>query len=204
MGTTLLENDSVVEALWRSIHDGECGLSQVPLLVKRTIRDACWQKRIIHPTGQVQEFARFEDFVTTPPIEGLGGTIGLLKRMCASDREALDLLDQVTTGEHGGDRKSEEAMTIKRDNVTLDNADRGNSPSYALRRLRKNRPDLHARVLANELSPNGAMVEAGFRERTVQIPLDVTRAAMALRRHFTGDALTQLRNALGEDVKDLA
>jgi hypothetical protein len=48
------------------------------------------------------------------------------------------------------------------------------------------------------------MVEAGFRERTVQIPLDVTRAARALRRHFTGDALTQLRNALGEDVKDLS
>ena len=90
------------------------------------------------------------------------------------------------------------------DNVNTSTRPGGNSPSYALRRLRKNRPDLHARVLANELSPNGAMVEAGFRERTVQIPLDVTRAARALRRHFTGDALTQLRNALGEDVKDLA
>jgi hypothetical protein len=41
----------------------------------------------------------------------------------------------------------------------------GTSAAAAHRRLRKDRPDLHARVLAGELSPNTAMIEAGFRKK---------------------------------------
>jgi len=44
----------------------------------------------------------------------------------------------------------------------------GNSRAAALRRLRKDRPDIHARVLAGELSPHAGMVEAGFRKRAVR------------------------------------
>jgi hypothetical protein len=40
----------------------------------------------------------------------------------------------------------------------------GNSESYAHRKLRKDRPDLHARVLAGELAAHAGMVEAGFRK----------------------------------------
>jgi hypothetical protein len=40
----------------------------------------------------------------------------------------------------------------------------GNSVSYALQKLRDERPDLHSRVLAGELTANAAMVEAGFRK----------------------------------------
>jgi hypothetical protein len=42
----------------------------------------------------------------------------------------------------------------------------GTSKAYALRRLRKDRPDLHTRVLAGEISAHAGMVEAGFRKRT--------------------------------------
>jgi hypothetical protein len=44
----------------------------------------------------------------------------------------------------------------------------GISRAAALRRLRKDRPDIHARVLAGELSPHAGMIEAGFRKRTVR------------------------------------
>ena len=198
----LLESDNLVGCLRSAITKGEAGLANVPGLLARIIREDRWTKRIIQQTGEIQTFRRFEDFVKTPPLEGLGTDIAMLKRICANDKTALDLLDQVTVESAG--RRWDTPDNLISDNITNNTSDRGTSATYALRRLRKNRPDLHARVLANELSPNGAMVEAGFRERTVQIPLDVTRAAMALRRHFTGDALTQLRNALGEDVKDLA
>jgi len=40
----------------------------------------------------------------------------------------------------------------------------GNSTAAALRRLRKDRPDIHARVLAGELTANAGMNEAGFRK----------------------------------------
>ena len=41
-------------------------------------------------------------------------------------------------------------------------------PRRLLRRLRKDRPDIHARVLAGELSPHGGMVAAGFRKKPVR------------------------------------
>src|SRR5262249_46542334 len=41
----------------------------------------------------------------------------------------------------------------------------GNSRAAFLRRLRKDRPDIHARVLAGELSPHAGMIEAGFRTK---------------------------------------
>ena len=41
----------------------------------------------------------------------------------------------------------------------------GNSRAAFLRRLRKHRPDIHARVLAGEITPYAGMVEAGFRRR---------------------------------------
>jgi hypothetical protein len=44
----------------------------------------------------------------------------------------------------------------------------GNSRAAFLRRLRKDRPDIHARVLAGELSPHAGMIEAGFRKRPVR------------------------------------
>jgi hypothetical protein len=40
----------------------------------------------------------------------------------------------------------------------------GNSRTYALRRLAKDRPDLHAQCLAGEMTANAAMVQAGFRK----------------------------------------
>jgi len=39
----------------------------------------------------------------------------------------------------------------------------GGSKAYALRRLRKDRPDIHARVMAGEVSAHAGMIEAGFR-----------------------------------------
>jgi hypothetical protein len=40
----------------------------------------------------------------------------------------------------------------------------GTSAAYALRRLRKDRPDIHARVLAGKLTAHGGMLAAGFRK----------------------------------------
>jgi hypothetical protein len=43
----------------------------------------------------------------------------------------------------------------------------GNSRTAFIRRLRKDRPDIHARVLAGELSPHAGMIKAGFRKKPV-------------------------------------
>lgn len=56
----------------------------------------------------------------------------------------------------------------------------GNSRTYALRRLARHRPDLHAQCLAGELTANAAMVQAGFRDKAPSrkaTPLQKLRSA---------------------------
>ncbi len=64
----------------------------------------------------------------------------------------LDLIDQARQRKHGGDRS-------KIDNIQLA-APSGTSTEAALRRLRKDRPDLHQRVINKELSAHAGMIEA--------------------------------------------
>ena len=49
-----------------------------------------------------------------------------------------------------------------------------------IRRLRKDAPEIHARVIAGELSPNAGMVEAGFRKAPT--PQQVIRREWAKTR----------------------
>jgi len=49
-------------------------------------------------------------------------------------------------------------------------SEQGTSRQYALRKLRRDAPAIHARVLAGELSPHAGMIEAGFRHQPT--PLD--------------------------------
>ncbi len=63
----------------------------------------------------------------------------------------------------------EMVRNLVRDDTEKVTRPEGNTAAKALRRLRKERPDLHARVLAEELSPHAAMHEAGFRRRTLTV-----------------------------------
>ena len=74
----------------------------------------------------------------------------------------------------------------------------GNAVNYALLRLGEQRPDLHAEVLAGVKSAHAACVEAGFRRRTITVPVDVERAVATLRRHFSADEIAQMVRLLGD------
>jgi hypothetical protein len=50
----------------------------------------------------------------------------------------------------------------------------GNSRAAFLRRLRKDRPDIHARVIAGELMPHAGMIDAGFRKARPAKPATTT------------------------------
>ena len=60
------------------------------------------------------------------------------------------------------------------DNVT---PKRGSSPTYALRRLKRDRPDLANKVVRGEMSAHAAAIEAGFRKKPT--PLDLLWQAWA-------------------------
>jgi len=64
-------------------------------------------------------------------------------------------------GEHGGDRRSQQAMEQLR-NTSLKSGTQ--TAAYTIARLQRDCPELHERVLSGELSANAAAIEAGFRK----------------------------------------
>jgi hypothetical protein len=63
---------------------------------------------------------------------------------------------------------------------------------YDRRRLARDCPDIYERVLADEISLNAGMIEAGLRRRTFKVPADdVHGAVAALLRRFERDDLQE-------------
>jgi hypothetical protein len=189
----LRENDSVVSLLMEAMNVGEGTLREFPGLLKRVLREGMWRERYVQTNGRVASFRQFIDFVHTPPREGLGADIPTLKRLCADDPEAIDEIDKAVLRSKGNPHSNG-------NNVINYVRPLGNRADQALRRLRKDRKDLHARVVAGEMSPHAAMVEAGFRPRTLTIPVDADRVVCVLRRHFSADECRLIGARLLEDA----
>jgi hypothetical protein len=185
---TLLTRGRYVEDFRRTLRKGdEYGLGAVPQLVKGVIETGAWQARLIEKTGEVQEFRSFEEFVMTPPLEGLGSSLRRLKHICQDDKEALDAIDWVTG--HSQGKRTDLVSNVHE--VKEEKRPAGNTAKRALRKLRKDRPDLHQQVIAGKKSPHAAMVEAGFRKKTLTIPADIEGAARRLVKHFDPDELCE-------------
>lgn len=74
------------------------------------------------------------------------------------------------------------------------NGHRGTAREYGIARLRRDAPDLHARVEAGELSVHAAMTQAGFAQRrfTVLVDTDAQVIARTLRRNLSGELLAEV------------
>jgi hypothetical protein len=58
----------------------------------------------------------------------------------------------------------------------------GTDPTYILRRLKRDRPELAEKVISGEMKAHAAAIEAGFRKRTVSIPLEPRQSHETSRR----------------------
>jgi hypothetical protein len=72
----------------------------------------------------------------------------------------------------------------------------GNAVGYAVRRLGRERPDLLDRVKTGAITPNAAMIEAGFRHRTISVPIEPQLATQIIVRHFKDESLLDLIHRL--------
>lgn len=152
----------------------------IPKLLKRVLEQHAWEERRDVRTKEVYRFDSFAEFVTTRPLAGLGTTVDMVRRLVVDDVETLDLFEQAV----------QNAAAVHN---RYSKRPHGTTADTALRRVRKDRPDLHARVLRRELSPHAAAVEAGFRPRTVSVRLDDAAAILrTLTRHVPDDVLAEL------------
>lgn len=191
----------VVHALETSIADGKSGLSAIPKLIVRIIDDEMWREFWCEPTLSMVEHDCFERFVTVDLPEGLGMELRTLKNLCRDDTSALEAIDRATKRPHGGNHS-------KTDNIQDAPAPSGTSRDAALRRLRKDRPDLLQQVVDGVMSANAAMVKAGFRKKLNPDEKAVKAIAKAENLIIVGKALvdrmdTYQRQALVEMISEL-
>lgn len=176
-------NNVLVETLGTSLRYGGSALSDVPGLLKQLLAEGAWRE-FVTKRGEHVVYERFADFVTTRPLRGLGSDVELVRRIVADDTAALDLLDQALQNPVGHPPIN---------NNVKDRAPVGNGHAQALRKLRKDAPGLHAEVLAGNLSAHGAMVRAGFRPKTVSVPVAKPEAvARSLLKYMSADDIAKL------------
>jgi len=186
---------SDVAALIDTLRRGGSALESVPHQIKQILRDETW-RHFVTRLGKEVRHERFADFVTTPPLAGLGADIALVRRLVADDVEALDLLDQALLD---GSRQGKRNDLVNNINEVTERP-MGTSRDYALRKLRKDAPELHAEVLAGRLSAHAAMVKAGFRPPTFTVRADSPQSVAAtLRRRLPREALVEIARLLMED-----
>lgn len=193
-------NDFLIKQLRSALQNREHALKAAPGLLRRTLETGAW-KNFHTPHKEHVTHERFADFLTAKPFEGLGITVKFARQIIADDLIARDLLDQALQNPNGGDRRSDDAISVS--NIHTDRP-AGTTKDSALRRLRKDAPELHAQVLAGDISAHAAMVQAGFRPKTFTVRADRAESvARALKRNLTADQLTELRRLLattGEDA----
>lgn len=195
----LIRNGHLIEDLGGALRSGKHGLSTVPGLLKRVLQEESWRE-FTTQRGEHIQHDRFAGFVVAQPLAGIGAPVELLGRIVSDDNEARDLLDRALQSPVGGSAK----VSLSVDNINGENdlgrptPPRGTSKDYALRKLRKDAPALHANVLAGALSPHAAMVRAGYRPATFTVRPDPASAARTLRKRMTPEQLAELARLLTE------
>lgn len=172
-------NGHVVDSLGHALRSGEHGLSTVPGLLKRVLVEGSWRE-FVTQRGEHVEHQRFAEFVATQPLRGLGATVRLVQKVV----DAIEDLAERATVQDLLDRALQNPASVHAGN-NIPGRPEGTSKDKALRRLRKDAPDLHAEVLAGRLTAHAAMVQAGFRRPTFTVRADSAESiAATLRRHI--------------------
>lgn len=135
-------------------------------------------------------FVDFADFCQARPPAGLGTTpTAIEERIAKAAAETTGEVQSEGRPKLGTvpsfsqeDRAAEHGIT-RRTQGRLD-------------RLARERPDLKGEIEAGRLSVKRAAIIAGFEPEKVSVPKDPEAAAAALARHFHGDALVRLVQAL--------
>ena len=157
-----------------------CNLNHVPQSIRRVLDTGCWRERFSFETQQIWKFNSFAEFLTKPL--GQGGcdfTREQVEKLLvkADDSEVLRMFRAAMDAQelnartpdlkaHGGKRQKQ--ARNEKDVTRLRSVGDTDTAAYAIARLRKDRPAIHARVLAGEITPHAGMIEAGFRKRSVR------------------------------------
>lgn len=177
----LAEKGTLVETLWNAVDHGSVTLDQIPGIVRRVIDTEAWKERIYR--GKTYTHERFIDFITTKPLAGCGWDPDKVLALIKGDADLERCWREMVTPEKGKHHDDSNNITISR----------GTDRTYTLSRLKREAPALYQKVLDKKLSPNAAAIQAGFRIKTISVPLDAQRAVSILRKYFKHVEIGELK-----------
>lgn len=179
----------------------------VVMLGKNVHGKPLWRRRVMPPHGSVYESADFRSYLLEGYPQGLGfKSLHLLHSvLSAQGQKGIEALQsvrgimpdwdrevEIARRKHGAEVATEPLARhgklgrgrANRDYNVISN--QGNSESYLLRRLRRDYPEIVARVESGELSAYAAAVEAGIAHRKIQIEPTEAGFAKAIAKHLPG------------------
>lgn len=188
------EKGRVVQLAASCIHGSASSLRNFPGLLKQIIWAKAWERRV--SKGKVVELASLRELITEKPIRGWGEDPKKVEAVIKDDPEALAMFRDAMVERPG--KRAKTGVDIP-NNVRNKEVDAGNSRAYSIDRVKREcEPEVVAKVMAGEMSPNAALVKAGIREnRQVYIPREPVKAAEKLRQQF-GEEFVM---ALAESVR---
>jgi len=140
----------------------------------------------------------FKEFVETDYPSGIGTDLDTLEALIAGNERAENLYTHATTGNRGNPTGSNQYQKKSGNpsNRSISTVTAGTTSTYALRKLSKESPEIHAEVLAGDLSPNAGMIKAGFRKKTVTVPIDVDSIARMILKQLSEKQRTELKSRI--------
>jgi hypothetical protein len=162
-----------------------------------------FEKRIKKPFSLWYELEQTYRFVTRFAPEMIEATFGEARAAAAKYAQEVAERSQATQRPAHRPKKPaadlielanrpEESTYNNKSDVRSYRPNEGNRVEKAERRLRKDRPDLHARVLAGELSWNAAAIEAGFRKKPMRKKLTALDRVKKLLPKLSDEERTEL------------
>jgi hypothetical protein len=157
-------------------------LGQLPWMIADAIDKQVWTT--YESSLKDRQWGTFEAWVTHPLWEGLNSSLAELRFFCRREPEVLQRIEAalgeapafnpVEAGKKGGRGKKANRNT----------SGFSDDQTYAIKRLKRDRPDLAEKVVRGEVSAHAAAIEAGFRRRLVQVEPTVEGFDRAIAKHL--------------------
>lgn len=174
---------------------GAHNLDALTSLLGDVIESGAWS-HFTDQLGNAIEHESFQSFVTTPRWRGMGTSRdALVGWVREQDKQVAEQVEQAWRGEvpaarrHGTNQHSKLPRGGDSATGSTEIAD------GILARLKRDDPELAARVVRGEVSPNAAAMAKGWRKPRVLLTSPAT-VASAVRQHWTPDRIKELKEML--------
>jgi len=188
-----VEKGQLCQSTIESLYEATGGMKQFPGLLKKIIANKAWERRL--SKGKVIELASLRELITEKPVRGWGEDVRTVEAVIRDDPECLAMFREAM--KHQGQRTDlgNNVPEVKRPH-------RGNSKAFSIDRVKREcEPEVVAKVMSGQMSPNAALVKAGIREnRQVYVPKEPAKAVEKLRELFGMEFV----NAMVEHVQAMS